>query len=65
MSSESMMTSRNEKRVENEVRRSRDRARLCTHKGEEEDDEHSGYYREVLNTYRILCSYTSGIVGSS
>jgi hypothetical protein len=62
MSSESMMTSRNERRVENEVRRS---ARLCTHKGEEEDDEHSGYYREVLNTYRILCSYISGIVGSS
>jgi hypothetical protein len=42
-----------------------DKARCAHTQGEEEDAGHSGHYRELLSTYRILCSYTSGIVGLS
>ena len=45
--------------------RSDSRQCATVHTGEEENAGHSGHYRELLSTYRILCSYNSGIVGLS
>ena len=60
---------RTNERVENaEVKRLRDKAELCLHKGEEgdeTDDDYSGLCRELLSTRRIICGHTLGIVSSN